>query len=300
MFRKNVLVVAFDGLDYELIKEFDLENIVQQETGAIDNGRGISAIYTSELFTSFVTGQTHEIHGVKGLTQPRDEKKQRVLDTLTPEFLVNNVRGFWRLRRTLEGFLEKKDDIKYDKDDLEANTLFDEIDNSRAMFVPGYNPSMFWKSDSDISVIDYGYSASEVEKYLRTREHSFRKEELFHELGNNIVSPRDFLMCHFHFPDWIHHLYGDETIGRFDEKKLREVYNEMDRLASETKDKALDAGYDYVIFMSDHGLPTEHAHNENAFYSCNKELFGDETPHITDFHDKILRLTGNEDKIESN
>lgn len=292
----NVLVIAFDGLDYDLANQFDLDTLFQEETSPIDNSTGISSVYTSELFTSFITGQTHAVHGVKGLTRPRDRKKQKILNTLTPQFLVDNVRGFWRLRRTLEGFLEKEDDIKYDKDDFDVETLFEEVRNSRPMFVPGYNPSMFWKSDSDISVINYGYSANEVEKYLRTREHSFRKEQLFHELENKFVSPRDFLMCHFHFPDWIHHLYGDETIGRFDEEKLREIYNETEDLAVEIKEKALDAGYDYIIFMSDHGLPTEEEHNENAFYSCNKELFAEETPHITDFHDKILKLVGEENR----
>lgn len=44
--------------------------------------------------------------------------------------------------------------------------------------------------------------------------------------------------------------------------------------------------------MSDHGLPTEEGHNENAFYSCNRELFGSETPKITDFHDRILEIVG--------
>ena len=48
--------------------------------------------------------------------------------------------------------------------------------------------------------------------------------------------------------------------------------------------------------MSDHGLPTPHQHNEKAFYSCNRELFGDTTPLITDFHDRILDIVG-EDEV---
>lgn len=61
-------------------------------------------------------------------------------------------------------------------------------------------------------------------------------------------------------------------------------------------EKGEEEGFDTVLFVSDHGLPDveKGGHNENAFYSCNKELFGDKTPHITDFHDKILELTDSE------
>ena len=61
----------------------------------------------------------------------------------------------------------------------------------------------------------------------------------------------------------------------------------MDELAKKIKQKALQKGYERIIFMSDHGLPAEEGHNENAFYSSNKELFGEEKPHITDFYDKF-------------
>jgi predicted AlkP superfamily pyrophosphatase or phosphodiesterase len=98
-------------------------------------------------------------------------------------------------------------------------------------------------------------------------------------------------MCHFHRVDQFQHYYGDESIGRFDQDKLLDLYRETDELASNIKQKALSAGYDCIIFMSDHGLPTEDQHNKQAFYSSNIELFGDDTPHITDFHDKILELT---------
>lgn len=80
-------------------------------------------------------------------------------------------------------------------------------------------------------------------------------------------------------------------------EKVKETYHEMDELAGEIIERAEENGFDTIIFMSDHGLPTveEGGHNENAFYSCNHELFGDKTPHITDFHDRILQLTGDED-----
>lgn len=68
------------------------------------------------------------------------------------------------------------------------------------------------------------------------------------------------------------------------------MYKEIDELAEEIRERAEAKGYDKVIFMSDHGLPSQTAHNRNAFYSCNEKLYGEnskEKPKITDFYDKI-------------
>lgn len=71
---ENVLVVAFDGLDKEWIEEFELENIMQEEFGAIDNQTGMKNIYTSELFASFITGKNPQEHGIDGLTTWSNQK----------------------------------------------------------------------------------------------------------------------------------------------------------------------------------------------------------------------------------
>jgi len=94
-------------------------------------------------------------------------------------------------------------------------------------------------------------------------------------------------MVHFHRSDTYHHVYGDKEVGHYDEEVLEQLYRELDAFAGSILDKYEDK-FDRVIFMSDHGLPTQNEHNTNAFYSCNKELFGDKTPHITDFFGEIV------------
>jgi hypothetical protein len=283
---EKVLVVAFDGLDKDLIEEFDLENIQQREFGTIDNQTGMKNIYTSELFASFITGKNYEEHGVEHLTTWEDKAKGRLVETLAPKKIVENTRGFHRIRETLKTAL-KTDEVKYSREHLEEKTLFEKIDNSRAMYVPGYNPSLFWQLKAETLPLEHGYGADVAGEFWDTREHNFRKKNLFSELENDIVSPRDFLMVHLHRTDFHQHLYGDPT-GVMDRDKLRKLYQETDDLAGEILDKA-EGKYDTVIFMSDHGLPAEHSHNENAFYSSNRKLL-DETPKLTDFHDKILDL----------
>ncbi|MFB6199569.1 MAG: alkaline phosphatase family protein, partial [Candidatus Nanohaloarchaea archaeon] len=131
-----------------------------------------------------------------------------------------------------------------------------------------------------------GYSSQEIVDWWRTREFRYRKNELMRELESEIIGARPLLMAHFHFVDIYQHHFGDKNLGNFDKDKLRKIYLEMDELAGEVKEKAEEQGYDHIIFMSDHGLPTETEHNKNAFYSSNKPLF-DEKPKIYDFYDKI-------------
>lgn len=278
---ENVLVIAFDGLDKELIEEFGLEHITQEEFGGIDNTTGMSSIKTSELFASFITGETWEKHMVKGLESWNDEKG-KILDNDIFNFAEDNIRGGYRLKKLLSSFLglEKS---KSSKKNLMSESLFEKIPNSKAIDVPGYNPSPFWdtmgrpfqlkRADAEERRITY---------YWDEWEYDRRKRNLFKNLNTYF----DFLMAHFHRPDFYHHIYGDRDVG-YDKNELRELYKETDELAGEIKEY-FSEDYDLIIFMSDHGLPTEKEHNENAFYSCNRELFGSSIPKILDFHDKIL------------
>lgn len=91
----NLVIIAFDGADKELIEEFNLESIKQKEFGAIDNSSGIKYRYTCELFASFITGETYEKHGVIKLRKTDKNPLRRSLTGgLVPRYLVKNFRGF--------------------------------------------------------------------------------------------------------------------------------------------------------------------------------------------------------------
>lgn len=284
----KTIVIALDGLDYELVKEFELENIIQEETGEINNHEGIKKIKTSELFASFITGETYEEHGVEGLAKWSNPKIQKFEDT------VESIWFFDKFRELRQAVFEtvslfNASQRKHTKEDLEAESFFEEMNDSRAMFVPAYNPSMTWVIRAGTAPLKFGFSSEDVVDYWDSREYEHRKRELFSELENDIIPPRDLLMCHFHRPDMHHHMYGDKNLGNFDRFRLKELYEETDEFAREVKKKALEKGYERVIFMSDHGLPEAEGHNRNAFYSSNKPLFPDTIPHITDFHDVLVK-----------
>ena len=281
------LVIAFDGLDKELIEEFDLKNIPQQEFGRIDNSTDIKFRNTSELFASFITGETFEKHGVKSLKKWSNPRIDSFENKVDGNWFFDKFKGIRQvISESINGLSARK--TKYREEDLLCESIFEELEDSRAMFVPSYNPSIFWSIGGGLEPLKHGYSLEEAADHWDTREHSYRRQELFEELDNEFVESRSFLMCHFHRSDLFQHLYGDKRIGMFDKDKLRKMYEEIDELALEIKNKAEESDYDRIIFMSDHGLPDEKQHNKNAFYSCNKELFGNEEPHITDFYSKFL------------
>lgn len=280
---ENTLIIAFDGLDHELIQKFNLKHVVQEEFGTIDNEAGMSSIITSELFASFITGKTYKQHGIKGLFYYDGGKKGQIIDKITDPKLVQNIRGFHRLRKILMAATGVKK-RRYTKEDLHVDTIFEKIDGSRAMFIPGYNPDKFWEMKCEATPLEYGYDIETYLEFWDNRSYEHRKRMLFRELD---LMARPLLMCHFHRTDTYQHMYGDKEIDSYDEEKLLKLYQETDQLAKEIKEKAQEIGYDRIIFMSDHGLPSNHGHNINAFYSSNKPLFPDKTPKITDFAGKL-------------
>jgi hypothetical protein len=282
MSQNKVLIVAFDGLDYELIQKYGLNNIPQEEFGTFDNTTGINTVVTTELFASFITGQTWEVHGALGLAKHRNN----FLDCF--ENFLNRYRFFKKfsgLRRTLYNQIPFFDGgrTSFTREDLRSETIFDEVSNSKAIDVPSYNVG--YNVDLMEILDDKGlkHALDELNRFT-----NWKRDELFYEMEEDY----NLVMAHFHKPDHIHHWFWE--VGKME--KVKNTYREMDELAGEILEKAKENGFDTVIFMSDHGLPNLEGggHNENAFYSCNHELFGKKVPHITDFHDKIIELTGDD------
>jgi predicted AlkP superfamily pyrophosphatase or phosphodiesterase len=217
-----------------------------------------------------------EDHGIVGLTRPKSDLLAKIEGLNRYEFFSR----FSGLRRKLYKELPfvEGSSRKPDKGDLECETFFHRISNSKAIDVPSYNIGY----SVDLMSILERCGVEEAVKEL-DRFEKYKKNELFEAMEEDY----DLLMAHFHKPDHIHHWYWE--VGKIE--KVEEMYREMDEFAEEIIEKA-KGKFDTIIFMSDHGLPDVErgGHNDNAFYSCNNELFPESTPHITDFHDKILAL----------
>lgn len=274
----DVLVVAFDGLDRERIERYGVEAVMQDEFGEIDNSTGIQSIKTAELFASFITGETYEEHGVVGLKK-EDRGGEQLFDRLlhaVPQGLKDRLNTD-ATQRLLER--ARPPSTFYRREDIQAETLFETVPGARDVNVPVYSRNTYLHRK--YTGFELGFGRAVVRRDLEA-EHAQRRKETFEAVEHGGT----FVMAHFFYPDVCQHLYPD------DEEEIKAMYHRMDELAGDIRQRADQ--FDTVIFMSDHGLPTKDAHNENAFYSCNHDLF-DGTPHITDFHDRILELVGRDD-----
>lgn len=277
---RKTLLVAFDGMDKELIEKFDLENIRQKEFGTIDNSTGITRVMTSELFASFITGDTHEEHGITGLKKGQSRRKDSFLGRIR-NFGVAKILGFYSF---LDLVTEKDEVRKYLAKDLQSETFFSKIERAKSLYIPVHSPDPLFMLGHPHAVKKFG------DEYNLVEQTKFNTESRLYEgigsqpgLFDLTKDFWDFIMIHLHDPDPLQ----DTGVG-----DLEERYQKLDSIAQEIIE---DFDGWTIIFMSDHGRPIKesiaHEHNENAFYSCNKELFGERTPHITDFYDRILELT---------
>lgn len=273
----NVLVVAFDGLDKELIEEYGIDGVKQEEFGGIDNSTGMKSIKTSELFASFITGETHEEHGVEGLK--KEHKGGEPLFDRIHHSIPQGIKDRLNTDRMQRLFRRVQPSSSiYTREDIQSETLFDTVPGAEDINIPVYSENTFL--ERKFVGFELGFGRDTVRRDLEA-EHAYRRKETF----DAVEDGGRFVMSHFFYPDTFHHLYHPKY-----EDKVKAMYHRMGDLAEEIVAAAEDR-FDAIILMSDHGLPTKDAHNENAFYSSNIDLFPDRTPSITDFHDRIMELT---------
>lgn len=275
----RLLIVAFDGMDKDLIEEFELQNIPQEEFGTLDNHTDITRIMTSELFASFITGKTHEEHGITGLKKGENRRRDSYKSKLK-NLGISNVPGFYRIYSLL---FEKNDKRKYLPGDLQSKTIFSKADAGKSLYVPVHSPSPLFMLGYPHSIMEFEgqYDIIKNTKFDTNRR---LKGGIGGQPGLFDISKEfwNLVMIHLHDPDPI------QDIG-VDKPDLEKRYRELDEIAGKIKEEF--TGWN-IIFMSDHGRPKDtnaaHEHNENAFYSSNIDLFEEQTPKITDFHDKII------------
>lgn len=277
--NEGLVVVGFDGLDYELIKEYGLEELMSmKEFGKIDNDTYTSQRMTSECFANFITGKDYREHGVTGLTTFANPNKGKVIDFLT-------TRKQRTARKILKTILKSRE-IKYNKEYLKSPSLFEKIPNSKPLFVPSYNPSWMWLTDPANQVLLEGGGVEDAIEVWNL-EYKNRKRKFIQQLDRG---KHNFLMVQFHKPDTLQHYFAPEgEVLEGSSECMIELYEQMGKLAKYIWYKVEESKrYSDVVFMSDHGLPEGNQHNKNAFYSSTMELFGSKTPYLKSFFDKFL------------
>lgn len=301
----RVLVVLFGGVDFRFLEKFDCPNLKQSQYGRLDvdelwRDRDVATQITSQ----FITGETWRESGVLGRKRYLNERtehleKQRIRTRAQGHPVLEPLERKTRFLRTgfyafAPGFSPRQ--RNYLRDDLKCETLFDRVPDSKAIYVPSYNPEPSWALDRNILDPRYYSSLGEAGALdLAEKNFNWRRQRLFDEAD----SDHDLLMVQFQILDSLQHLYlvySDEP--RLD--KIEEIYERIDDFAAEIKE-TFDQ-YDRVLFLSDNGTATTQSgrtHRNRPFYSINDDcdIAGE---NIRDFFDHVLSWVRERDENDSN
>jgi len=272
----RALILAYDGLDHDLVETLSLSSILQREHGRVDVPivGGIDDPSTPIVWTSFITGEPPEIHGVDMPVMWDNEldglrsfvRRHRGIHNILKRFKVGH-----RVREAVGARLSFPS-----RKNIRVDTFFEVVEPSVALGVPVYNKNL-----EEIYPIGDVMRARQDPEYLPVFEERVRGifdeevETLFDALG------RDWrlLMIHFHITD----LFGHAFWGT---EKLATLYEEMDLLTKRVKARLRED--DLVLIISDHGM-SRLGHTKKGFYSFNVKI-GLVDPDIKDFFNIVTGL----------
>ncbi len=287
----KVLVVIFGGLDHEFLARWDCAHLKQAQWGKVEvdklwNQRDVATQITAQL----ITGKTWEENGVNERKKVAYEYSSRTVKWLEEAVFRNVKKGRDRRHGLYQVFGAKVRTFSREflKDDLTCPSLFELVENSKAVYVPAYNPEPTWALDRNIldprrfPELGVDGALDLLEKHYQWRRKRFM-DALTHD------PPYQLLMAQFQYIDSSQHLYiSYHKEDRMD--KVEEAYWRMNDFAAEIQSLA-QGKYDRILFISDNGaahkidyMPT---HHNRPFYSLSDREPLDGT-NLRDFFGHIL------------
>lgn len=298
----NVLVVIFGGLDHEFLSRWDCKNLKQAQWGRVTvdqlwDKRDVATQITAQL----ITGKTWRENGVN-----ERKKVDYIYKGSFAKFCEERVfKGAKRARGRRHGLYQMLGSNvialsrEFLREDLHCPTLFEVIDNSKAVYVPAYNPEPTWAVDRNI-LDPRKYPELGVEAALDLREKHFfwRKKRFLEELGRE--EPYNLLMAQFQYIDSSQHLY----ISYHEDDQMDEVeaaYWRMDDFAEEILSEARGK-YQKILFISDNGaarkVDYKPTHHNRPYYSLNEQEDLDGV-NLRDFFGHIQRWSSTPSKAST-
>jgi len=264
----RVCVLAFDGLEYELVVRWKLKHLMQKYYGkhesVVNPEKGKP--YTPTCWATFITGRPYEEHHVNTWTRWGN----RIIDRVryySPFIWIKN-------KRKILMKLGIKPKTRSIPDNI--TTIFDVIKPSIALFIPSYNEPLGLRQRA-LNKINKG-----INEYIKAiwELHNYRKREFFKHLTNNEWK---LIMCWFDLADLISHAYTPNT-----KLQLLKTYYELNGLAKRVSEQV--GSESALLIVSDHGFDLSRGdHSFHGFWSLNvKPPF--EPRKITNFYKLIIKL----------
>ena len=271
----NVLVVIFGGVDHEFLSRWDCKNLKQAQWGKVQvdklwDQRDVATQITGQL----ITGKTWEENGISDRKKVTYKYPNKVIRWLEESIFPETGRKVTARRHAVYhalGYRVRAFSREFLKDDLTCPCLFDIVENSKAVYVPAYNPEPTWALDRNI-LDPRQFPALGVEAALDLREkhYQWRRKRFMDALLNE--NPYQLLVGQFQYIDSSQHLYiSYHEEERMD--KVEEAYWRMDSFAAEIIGHARGK-YDKILFISDNGAARKKAykptHHNRPFYSLSE------------------------------
>ena len=265
--NKKILIIGIDGLEYTLVKEMNLRNLLQKKYGKLDIPpecliqTDVGAVpYTPKVWEALLTGEKPHKTDSRALWKYRNP----ILEKLRWLPLIKNVRGKRMFLRRI-GFKPERTLFK-----IRRKTFLDLCTPSIYINVPGKN--LDDKINTKINeLIDEGKISTlwiVLDKYTN---------EIFEKFTIEIMNKEyKVAMMYINTLDLIGHLCWYKC---FD--KIVKLYKKVDRKVGRLLNSV---EYDVSLIISDHGMrgspdKVSGMHSNHLFYSLNIDY------HFTNLYD---------------
>ena len=293
----RLLILGLDALEYDIVTRFRFKAFMQRDYGKIDLTRYRYKLITPWLWSIIISG--HVDTGITHFVAYENRLIGFIARIATHHLLYKKVERFFESIRRRKGggrgtaYMLHKIGVRIrpmGKQDLKVRTIFEEIPNSIAISVPGYN---LWREQF---LLDLYYPLTQcigdkelTKKRLRLQWMLERKKKIMLEkllMGNDW----SIIMAHFYITDVVGHLYWNKPI------MLIETYKIVSRWVTRWK-RMLEARHRdaWVLIVSDHGMRGG-LHTDHAFWSSNFVLKR-KPSRLTDYYNIILSYFNNPELV---
>jgi len=261
----RMVILGIDGLDYDLIIKWDLENLMQKEYGRITVpiSEKIGVPKSPQVWASFLTGEYSKEMDLIARRRARGEKIVRILREIRRVLPLS-----LGLAKKISKPSKQISPSRFPKLNCKTFLDFPEVREVNAPFYSFDNKTFdlsFKYSQGDISIDEY---VAELEKILLNKQRLVLRE-LERDRKSKVI------FFYIHALDLLQHI----TFVKGQEF-LRKYYEGLDLFLS--KINQIEKGI--IIVVSDHGFNFETgSHSMNGFYSSN-EIIRPKPSDITDFY----------------
>ena len=253
--RGRVVVLGVDGLEYNLVEEWNLKYIKQKSFCKTDLS-DFDVIVTPPIWSAMITGRIDE--RVVNIFKERLRRENSLWWNLLSRLLPRPIKAiYWKYiytRFDLNPFDRTKD---YN---LGKETIFDFFEKPWNNGIPSYGRNVQSKEVRRITLESISNDANTLLQYAK-KEFMEDKKALYEALYKDY----DLIFWYTPFLDRVGH--------RFFHKKLQMMmlYMEINNLVKDIKDIAKDA---YLYIVSDHGMMLDQetkrgVHSNYCFFSSN-------------------------------